>query len=94
MAAEILNFSCAVVATFSFNSTAQVWPCTSDSEAEVLLKQLSEAEREVDAANGWEVEYYISPDGQYAKIVDHCPNGVSDTKEWRIGEFMERPSYP
>lgn len=83
------QYDYAVIAIFSFDLPAQIFPCHSHTAAKEKLREFFEAEVKADEDNGWGLECQFSEDWQYAKIIDHCPNGVIDTKEWRVGVLCE-----
>ena len=77
----------AVIFTYSFDNDVAVYLFETYEKAKKFLKESFLEEVRIDIEeNGWNTEYSICNDGDYAIITNHF-NDHSDTTEFRIGSI-------
>lgn len=75
----------AVVVTYSFDSEVPVRLFKDYDEAKAYLKADWEKEVKIDTEeNGWDADFEISAEGDYARITNRFDDR-DDVTEWRIG---------
>lgn len=81
--------SYAIIFNYSFDNDVAVYLFETDKEALAFLRESFEEEVRIDREeNNWNVDGYITDEGDYAKIVTHYPSGDEET-EIRLGRVYE-----